>query len=315
MPKISIIVPVYKAEKYLDYCIESICKQTFKDIEVILVDDGSPDQSGSLCDKWAETDNRIKVIHQKNSGAGAARNSGLRVAVGKYISFVDSDDWIDMDMYQILYDAITRYSADMAVVKPRVIKERNILRKNIKSREYPLGVRNKEEMLETFFRIHGESNSGNIAVWGRLIKRKVLNGFSFVEGTISEDVSAVFYFITHSEKIVLIDQPLYNYFVNPAGVTRSQVTIKDFEYIEAYHRIFQYIQRYYPRYSYYAELNYLRAHFTILVKMKVYHYDKKNNELVKKYFELKKVIRSNFLKLMHWKMPLSRKILLIIVSI
>lgn len=102
MSEISIIVPVYNAEKYLDRCVESILGQTFSDFELILVDDGSPDNSGKLCDKWAKKDHRIKVVHQANKGAGAARNAGLRIAEGRYIGFVDSDNWIEVNMYQIL---------------------------------------------------------------------------------------------------------------------------------------------------------------------------------------------------------------------
>ena len=103
-PLISVIVPVYKVEKYLDRCLESVVGQSFQDLEIILVDDGSTDRSGVICDRWAREDERFIVIHQKNSGAGAARNVGLRVSRGKFIGFVDSDDWIDLHMYQILFE-------------------------------------------------------------------------------------------------------------------------------------------------------------------------------------------------------------------
>ena len=97
-PSVSVIVPVYKAESFLSNCINSILNQTYRDLEVILVDDGSPDFSGQICEEYAEKDGRVKVIHQKNAGAAAARNCGLKAAAGKYIAFVDSDDWIDRDM-------------------------------------------------------------------------------------------------------------------------------------------------------------------------------------------------------------------------
>lgn len=112
-PKISIIVPVYKAEPYLRKCIDSILNQTFKDFELILVDDGSPDRCGEICDEYALKDSRIKIIHKENSGRSSARNVGLDIAQGEYIGFVDSDDWIEPDMYEVLYSKAKIESADI----------------------------------------------------------------------------------------------------------------------------------------------------------------------------------------------------------
>ena len=113
-PKISVIVPVYNVEKYLDNCIKSIVRQTYDNLEILLVDDGSKDNSGSLCDEWAIRDNRIKVIHKQNGGASSARNAGLDAATGEYIGFVDADDYIDIDMYEIMYAEICEHNADAA---------------------------------------------------------------------------------------------------------------------------------------------------------------------------------------------------------
>ena len=96
-PQISIIIPVYNVEKYLNRCIESVVNQSFKELEIILVDDGSPDNCPQMCDDWATKDSRIKVIHQNNAGQAAARNNGMKIASGNYINFVDSDDWIDLN--------------------------------------------------------------------------------------------------------------------------------------------------------------------------------------------------------------------------
>lgn len=112
---ISVIVPVYKAEKSLDRCVESIAGQTHRNLEIILVDDGSPDSSPELCDKWALGDSRIKVVHKKNAGASSARNAGLSAATGEYITFVDSDDWIEPDMYSSLLKDILAFNADKAM--------------------------------------------------------------------------------------------------------------------------------------------------------------------------------------------------------
>src|SRR5574344_1424030 len=103
-PKVSIIVPIYNVEKYLDRCMESLLNQTLKDIEIIMVDDGSPDNCPKMCDEYAKRDKRVKVIHKKNGGLGYARNSGLDIATGEYVAFVDSDDYVDVNMYETLYN-------------------------------------------------------------------------------------------------------------------------------------------------------------------------------------------------------------------
>ena len=113
-PKISVIVPVYKVEKTLDKCVESIIGQTYKNLEIILVDDGSPDNCPAMCDGWAEKDSRIRVIHKENGGVSSARNAALDIATGDYIGFVDSDDWIEPEMYEFLYENSRKYSADIS---------------------------------------------------------------------------------------------------------------------------------------------------------------------------------------------------------
>ena len=115
MPIVSVIVPVFNVEKYLDKCIESLIKQKLKDIEIILVDDGSTDLSGKICDEWKTKDSRIQVIHKKNGGLSDARNVGVELAKGKYIGFVDSDDYVSDDMFQILYQNIEKENADISI--------------------------------------------------------------------------------------------------------------------------------------------------------------------------------------------------------
>ena len=112
--KISVIVPIYKVENYLNRCVESIRKQTYRNLEIILVDDGSPDACGEMCDRYAQEDSRIRVIHKENGGLSDARNAGIEVAAGEYIAFIDSDDWIDDKMYEVLYHTLLKYDADIA---------------------------------------------------------------------------------------------------------------------------------------------------------------------------------------------------------
>lgn len=129
---ISIIVPVYKVEKYLDKCVESIVEQTYKNLEIILVDDGSPDNCSAMCDEWAQKDSRIKVIHKENGGLSSARNAGLDACTGDYIGFVDSDDWIEPDMYEYLLNigmkTMRMFRDASSLLKPKIPISLSILK-------------------------------------------------------------------------------------------------------------------------------------------------------------------------------------------
>ena len=127
MPELSIIVPIYKVEKYLPKCIESILNQSFTDFELILVDDGSPDYCGLICDEYAGKDSRVKVIHQNNQGVSAARNAALDVAAGRYLGFVDADDWIEKDMYQTMLQTAFASRADVVICGIQYFTENGIL--------------------------------------------------------------------------------------------------------------------------------------------------------------------------------------------
>lgn len=129
MELISIIVPIYNVEQYLDDCLVSILNQTYKNLEIILIDDGSTDNSCKICDKYAEKDSRIIVIHKENGGVSSARNAGLQISKGVYIGFVDPDDWITRDMYEVLYNNIKKYNANVSVCKYKIQKERNFTNK------------------------------------------------------------------------------------------------------------------------------------------------------------------------------------------
>ena len=120
MALISVIIPVYKVEEYLENCIQSVIKQTVSDLEIILVDDGSPDQCPEICDLWADKDSRIKVIHKENGGLSDARNAGMKVATGEYVSFIDSDDYISLDFYETLLETIVDNDSD--IVECGVVK-------------------------------------------------------------------------------------------------------------------------------------------------------------------------------------------------
>ena len=305
MPEISIIVPVYKVEKYLNRCVESILKQTFSDFELILVDDGSPDNCPRMCDEWAKKDNRIRVIHKENGGAGQARNAGLKNAIGKYIGFVDADDWIAPQMYEELYKMLKLHDdAQIAMCQLVKTSDMHFEKKNNNKKAEFLDV---SGMMKYFFRVNGEKS--NYSVCNKLLCKDILREFKFTEGTISEDVEANYFFYTHSKGMMMSPNVYYYYFVNDEGVTKSAVTKKDLEYINVWNRVKE-EQKNNALFYKYSEINYARAHFTILSKMKLYGYDKGDSELRELYVSLKKCVRRYFWKLLRWKMPITRKVLL-----
>lgn len=304
------IVPVYRVEEYLDRCVQSVLAQTFADFELILIDDGSPDRCPAMCDSWAERDSRIRVLHKENGGLSSARNAGLEICRGSYVCFADSDDWLEPNMLEYLYRLLQEHpEAQIAQCRELVSRGQG---EPLTQPTEEIRVLDKKQMLDSFFRIHGEpSNNG---VWNKLFTREVLEGFSFVI-TLNEDVEASFDFCQRAEHMVVSNQYLYHYFVNQSGITRSSFCHKDLDYLAVWDRILGRTAAECPEYVRYAEIGRKRANFTMLVKMMTKGYDRGNQELCAVKKELKAHVRSDFGTLMRWKMPVSRKILLVLVCL
>ncbi len=207
MQKISVIVPVYKVEKTLDACVGSILAQTYTDIEVILVNDGSPDRCPEMCEELAKTDSRIKVVHRENGGLSAARNTGIEHASGEYITFVDSDDIIDTEMLSVLYDTLTKTDADMSVCMYDIFQNDC----EIKKAEITCGVRTADarELLLT------EDAYDRTEAWGKLYKKEIFSSLRFKEGIYYEDTHIAPYILGKIGKIAFNDSKLYYYRKNP----------------------------------------------------------------------------------------------------
>ena len=311
MPKISVIVPVYNVEKYLNRCVNSILAQTFDDFEIILIDDGSKDSSPEICDDLAKKNDKIKVFHKENGGQSSARNMGLSAAQGEYISFVDSDDWIEPNMFECLYDLLQKHpKAQMAQCEWRFAKEYILLDDKDKSEEN-IRVFNKKDMLDYFFRIHGEKSNNSIC--NRLYKKEILSEFEF-KNVKHEDVLACLDFFMASSQMIVSDKVLYHYFVSENGVTLT-FNVRDLGLINVWDMVCERTKREIPEYVYYAEMGRKRAYFTLLSKMRLRGFDKNNQFLVKKQKELKAQVRKDFSSLIRWKMPISRKVLLVLVCI
>lgn len=220
---ISVIVPVYKTEKYIKQCVDSILNQTYKNLEIILVDDGSPDSCPEICDEYAKQDDRVVVIHQNNTGLSGARNSALDICKGDYISFVDSDDWIETNAYEVLADKLATNCVDVVCFTANVIKDG----KKIESRfrYFPDGtLKTANEMVELAL---ADEVGGQ--VWSRIYSRKCWETVRFPEKRLYEDLAISFMpFLLIDKDVLFIDEPIYNYRMNEYGISLSVNPEKNF---------------------------------------------------------------------------------------
>ena len=217
---VSIIVPVYNAEDYLHQCIDSILGQTYRNIEVILVDDGSTDNSGDICREYANVDSRIIVLSQKNAGAAAARNKGIDIARGEYIGFVDSDDYIDSDMYEILVDAIQENNADVAqILSRRVTNDGAVVNQELidRTENNPPVIYHSEGAIEHYL-------TGNHSLWCHIYMATLFNNLYIPEGMSGEDLAVVIPLYDRCNRVVKVNKYKYNYRLNLNSVTHSGLT-------------------------------------------------------------------------------------------
>ncbi len=229
MDKISVIVPVYNVEKYIDKCIDSIVKQTYSNLEIILVDDGSTDESGHKCDEWVTKDSRVKTIHKENGGLSDARNAGLEIATGNYIGFVDSDDWIDERMYESLYREINASNCNIALCEFLETKTEDV--KKIKTcNRYEFSGR---QLLKHMFEGRLEPYV-TYSVWKCLYKRESITGFTFPKGRVYEDVLFTTRAFWNQEKIIVLEEKLYFYRIREESITKRKISLKQIEDIFAY---------------------------------------------------------------------------------
>lgn len=216
LPKVSVIIPVYKAEKYLNRCLESLVNQTLREIEIILVDDGSPDNSGKICDEYAKIDNRVKVIHKENSGVSSARNVGLENATGEYIAFVDADDYVELNAYEELYSKAKKTDADAVICDYTLILGN---RKNCLCQ-----TKCKKDSAIYLTNILQGRLTGSIC--NKLIKASLFRQFSlcFDEDLVyCEDKLLLIKLLLKNIKIEYVQKSFYNYVNTPTSLTHQDI--------------------------------------------------------------------------------------------
>ena len=208
---ISVIVPVYNVARYLPQCVDSILSQDYKDLEVILIDDGSTDTSGEICDQYAEKDPRVRVIHQKNGGAAAAKNAGLRIASGDYLTFADSDDYLEPGAYGFLMKILQETGADAAQGSFREIYRNRAEEQRI-----------SEEILEDYdYLLRFPKDFSCALLWNKLYQRELFEGVFFEEGHKIDDEYFTYQGFLEPRKVVRIDRIIYNYRKRSSSVMSS----------------------------------------------------------------------------------------------
>lgn len=238
---ISVIVPVYKVEKYLDRCVTSIVNQTYRNIEIILVDDGSPDNCPAMCDDWAAKDSRIKVIHKENGGVSDARNAGMAVATGELMGFVDSDDWISLDMYQQLYDDMIKNDSDISACGVEMVWEDGITQSQRLTKRGSF-VLNGYEAMQAFI----EGSWIQAEVYNRLYKTNLIKDIRFPVGKYHEDNDWTTYATGNAQKVSGFGTPLYFYVQHPDSIMGKDLIINRLDTLDAKVNCLMFVQERYP---------------------------------------------------------------------
>lgn len=226
-PKLSIIVPVYNVEKYLEKCIDSILNQDYKNFELILVNDGSTDGSLEICKRYLSVDKRIKLINKPNGGLSSARNAGLDIACGQYIGFVDSDDWIEKDMYYTLLSIADKYKSDIVQCEYESVME-----DNYKINNNQLIVTNFTNV-QAIDQMYGDRYISSTVTWNKIYNKKLFETIRFPVGKLHEDEFTTYKLLYESKIVTCINKKLYYYRKTPNSIMNSKFSVKRLDIIQA----------------------------------------------------------------------------------
>lgn len=241
MPQISVIVPVYNVEQYLSRCLDSIINQTYRNFEVILVDDGSPDKCPEICDYYALQDNRIKVIHKENGGLADARNVGLKASSGEFITFIDSDDFVSLCYLEVLLDGITRYNADISIGTFRRFESEIEIKNFLINDDWK--TLSKIEAFQNYTSFNTSEAMPFISSWNKLYKSVLFADIEYPKGFYYEDAYTSYKLLDKAKTIVVTSNQLYFYFINPKSIMGQSFNNKHLEMIDAFQQAIQYFNK------------------------------------------------------------------------
>lgn len=235
---ISVIIPIYDVEPYLRNCLDSVVGQTYRNLEIICVDDGSPDGCGAICDEYAAKDNRIRVIHKENGGLSSARNAGIEIAHGDFVSFIDSDDRVDPDMVEYLYRLLEKYDADISVCLTTVYGKQQWKPYELAKEE----IIGSKECTERLLYNDGVS----VSAWAKLYKKELFTDIRFPDGKIFEDVGTTYRTFLSAEYIALGNEAKYNYTIRENSILTGTFDRRKLDMMEMSERMARDISEVYP---------------------------------------------------------------------
>lgn len=225
---ISVIVPIYNVEKYLDNCVNSICNQTYQNLEIILVDDGSPDACPKMCEEYKKNDSRIRVIHKPNGGLSDARNCGIKEATGRYITCIDSDDYIEIDYIEYLYTLLIEVNADVSICN--FIKTKNLNETRTIKDSKRIEFTSEQAIQEMLY-----ARTFTTSAWGKMYKTELFDGVEYPARKYSEDMYTTYRLLEKAHKVVYGNQVCYYYVHRPNSILTSGFSSKHLDVFEALH--------------------------------------------------------------------------------
>lgn len=311
-PLISVVVPIYNVEEYLKICINSIIDQTYKNIEILLIDDGSTDNCPSICDEHAKLDERIKVIHKKNGGLSDARNVGISIATGEYISFIDSDDFVTTDYIEYLYSLIEKAKADISVCQMQMVNENGSpIKTNVILKDKI--IRGTKNCIYDFL----YDGAIDTTAWRKLYKTSLFkeNKIEYPVDKYNEDVYTTYKLVMKSSVIAIGSKQMYMYRQRKGSITKSEFTSKNLDYVNGHLARYDEITQFYPEFKVLASKYVLSSINNVLIKLSkstedpkeylplfnkeykkhIWNYLKSNASFLPKVFALGAYININYL--------------------
>ena len=235
---VSIVIPIYNVEQYLEECIKSVIMQTYTTLQIILVDDGSTDNSGEIADNFVKEDKRIQVIHKKNGGLSDARNYGIELATGKYITFIDSDDYVENTYIEKLYNAIKKNNTKVSQCNISKVNNQNEVIEEI---GYNVNeVKNTKKMLKEIYSQHWIENT---VVWNKMYLTELFKDIRYPIGKIHEDEFITYKILYNVKEIALVNEHLYNYRENVNSITRRKFTLSKLDILEAFEERLEFFKK------------------------------------------------------------------------
>lgn len=268
MPKISVVVPVYNVEQYLEKCVDSLINQTYKNLEIVLVDDGSKDTSGQICDNLKNSNSNIIVIHKENGGLSSARNKGIEVSTGELLCFVDSDDYIEYDMIELLYQNLIKYGADISACSYIMVYPNKDV---IISNGNDVKVYNKQEALKNSLLV----NDIGVICCNKLFKRELFNDVTFPVGQAFEDINTMYKLLNNSNVVVYDPTPKYYYIqrdnsINGQSFKTKKFNEKVYDLYKASMEVYDFVSKNYPEILSECAIGCINYNLRVINKMIVY---------------------------------------------